>query len=83
MVNECAKQCVNTWVGSRDRVVTAPSERVTTGNAANGKGGAAQPAVTDDGDVGVFAAGGKILALRGDEEVQQRGQGALIEGEER
>jgi hypothetical protein len=36
--------------------------------------------MADNGDVGVLAAGGKVFALRGEEDVQDGRQGALVDG---
>ena len=38
--------------------------------------------MTDDGDVGVLAAGGEVFALGDGEDVEQRREDALVEGEE-
>lgn len=76
-----------TWedvgLASWDWVVTAAGEGMAVGDAAEGQPAAVKPAVADDGDVGVFAAGGKIFALRNSEDVQQRRKDALMQGQQR
>src|ERR1700679_553116 len=68
--------------GLRDGVVAAMGEGVAAGDAAEGQPAAAQPAVANDGDVGVLAAGGKEFALGNSEDVQQRRKCALVQGQQ-
>ena len=72
-----------TWedvgLASWDWVVTAAGEGMAAGDAAEGQPASAQPAVADDRDVGVFAAGGKEFALCNSEDVQQRRKDALVQ----
>ena len=63
----------------RDWVVAAVGEGMAAGYAAESQPTAAQPAVADDGDVSVLAAGRKEFALRNNEDVQQRRKDALVQ----
>ena len=68
--------------GSGDGVVAAVGEGMAAGDAAQGEPASAQPAVADDGDIGVLAAGGKVLALGDGKDVEQGREAALVEGEQ-
>ena len=63
-------------------VVTPAGEGMAAAEAACGEPTTAQPAVADDGDVGVFAAGGEVLALGGGEDVEQGREGSLVQREQ-
>jgi hypothetical protein len=58
-------------LGLWDWVVAAGGEGMAAGDAPDSEPTAAQPAVADNGDVCVLAAGGKVFALRDSEDVQQ------------
>src|SRR6202789_4024645 len=55
---------------------------MAAGDAPESEPGAAPPAVTDDCDIGVLAAGGKVFALRDGEDVQHGRENALVEGKQ-
>ena len=69
-------------LGLGDGVVAAAGEGMAAGDAAEGEPASAQPAVADDGDVGVLAAGGEVLALGDGEDMEQGREAALVEGEQ-
>src|ERR1700679_3762116 len=69
-------------LGLGDWVVAARCEWMGAGDRAQGKPASTKPAVTDDGDVRVLAAGGEVLALGDRKDVQQGRQAALVEREQ-
>ena len=66
-----------------DRIEAAFGEGMAAGEAAEGQPGASNEAETDEGDVGVFGAGGQIEALGRAEGVQDRGEHGLVDTERR
>ena len=71
---------VSVCVGLGDGVVASGGEGMAAGQAEESQPASAEPSMTDDGDVRILAAGGKVLALRDREDVQQRSDTALVEG---
>lgn len=67
---------------SRDGVVTTAREGMATRQTPQGEPKAAQPTMARDGDVGILAASGKVLALGGEQKVPARRENPLVKTEQ-